>query len=434
MRKTLAFGLGLIACRPTPVEPRVAGSVDVGPGDLEPRGARDAQRAQYVVVTGGTPLFERPGDTNPRGWLGSSEHIGGWAMHRLATEGDFVAVSAELAPSHEHCARTVEGLSGLDTTLWVRANTLARVIVREVELRGEDCESLVVRPGVVVTALCQDDGVPRYRIGSCPNAWCVYEIPNNALGNAYVPGPSPATNEGADLGTQVPMPCVDETDASGRRKPHVAQTPGGGLSLTSPDHDHDAEQLPPCHGIDGAKRCAIVPRLGVDHVRYEVAEGTAITWRDGTPAGVAERPHRFRPVPHELEERLCWAAVEGRTPEEDLQLCAPASALRRVEEAHAVVLQAKRDGRRDFPRFYRGATRCYRRALDTAPDLSGRVRAKYRVADGKATLLLMNPRRSDGEEAFARCLAAEVERDREDLYELEITVDLHGPVTHGAGG
>jgi hypothetical protein len=391
---------------------------------------------RIVVVAGGTPLYSAPGDDVPRGWLGSADDIGGWAMREVGREGDRIAVRAEL-PAGESCARSVDGLVGLGMTVWIPSARLLTVVTREVTLEAEGCTTIVARPGAVVTPLCERDGVVHYRVGNCPNADCAYAVPTDALGDDVRPRHGAATSapRGDDSEDAIPMACLEQIDDSGAKRP-LTTSRGGflrGLPAIGISRYADAPEpgrLPSCDQLSNeALSCDVRPRLGFDHVAYEIREGAPITWRDGTPATKASEPHRFRAVPREVEGRLCWGAVEGADAAQDLELCTVPDAVHRVQDAHAVVLQTKRDGRRGRAWIDRPATDCYLGALETASDLRGRVRARYRVADGRATLDTVTGERQPGDEAFATCLAAHVAGHDDDPHVLEVVVDLFEPVS-----
>ena len=426
VKGSIAIATLLLGCGPARSEQPITAPTRLG-------GLETAQpKNRYVVVTSGTPLFAKPGDATPRGQLGSADEVGGWTMRQVDAVDGFVAVQPDLEDGVEHCAFAVDGLSGLGATMWVREDRLATVLVREVELVAEDCEPLVARPGVMVTPLCEEDGVRRWRIGSCPNASCVYEVPADAIGRAYEASPRPATKAVEEKA--VAMPCVDAVDESGERHPHWIGTSFRGLPTTelSPGSRAPAPgRLPACDLSMTAMFCGGDPRLGFDHVQYEVAAGTAITWRDGGPVGPTEGARRFRAVPRSVDDRLCWGAVEGEDADDDLELCADADAVRRIEDAHAVVLQLRRGPDTAFTHSDEQATACYRDALATTPDLKGRVRAQYRVANETATVQTVDP---PGAQAFARCLGAHLAADREGAYALEVVLDLFAPITVASSG
>ncbi|MBX7079028.1 MAG: hypothetical protein K1X88_07575 [Nannocystaceae bacterium] len=388
--------------------------------------------ARHVVVRGGTPVFDTQDATSPRGWLGADDRIGGWTLRVVDDDGARLRLSADLDASFEPCAAGVDGLRGLGLELYVPKTALATVITREVTLTADDCETIVARPGVVVTALCEAGGAKRYRVGSCPNADCVYEVPDDAIGTDYVASPHAAAGPSGDE-TAFPIACVDAIDAAGTRRPLLRDSTWGRPPATALARGGLAPaqgKLPACELEPTAVFCDERPRLGFDHVQYALRDGAKVTWRDGTPAGVAATSQRFRAVPRGTGDRLCWGAVEGGSSREDLVLCAPADAIQRVEEAHAVVLQARRDGQRIHWFERDDATACYREALSSSPALAGRVHASFRV-EAKATTLARVDR--PGDDAFARCLAARLDArdDARAPHTLELTIELHPAVTAG---
>jgi hypothetical protein len=428
MRRAFAIAVLSIGCGPAgtaaPIEPPMDTSrVEV-----------DAEPEPHVVIVGGTPLFDARDAARPRGWLGKDDDIGGWTMRLVDDAGDRLHVRAELDPAFDHCARDLDGASGLGIELFVPRSALATVITREVTLTAEDCDAIVVRPGVMVTALCEQDGVKRYRVGSCPNASCLYAVPEDAIGHTYVAGhrSSAAASSDPDV---VAMPCIDGVEASGARRPYGVTEEFGGIpaiGLSPYGRQSDSGELPACELSTSALSCDIRPRLGFDHVEYELDEDTKVAWRDGTPAGIAARAHRFRAVPHDDGDRVCWGAVEGESSDEDLMLCAPADAVHRVEEPHAVVLQAQRNGERTRWFDEKHATACYGEALAKSPGLAGRVHASFRVGkDGTTLERVTRP----GDEAFARCLARRLAQDERAPHALELTIELYpGSPTTRAGG
>jgi hypothetical protein len=426
VRGSIAIALLMLGCHPAKSELSVTAPTRLG-------GLESAQpKNRYVVVANGTPLFEKPGEDTPRGHLGSADEIGGWTMRQVDARDGFVAVQADIEDGVEHCAFTADGLTGLGITMWVPAHRLATVLVREVELEAEDCERLVARPGVMVTTLCEEDGGRRWRIGSCPNARCVYEVPADAIGHGYEASPRATTNVADEEG--VPMPCVDGIDESGTRRPLTRDRSMGGLPATGLSRygkDPEPGRLPACELSMTALFCGGEPRLGFDHVRYEVAAGTAITWRDGRPVGTTEAARELRAVPREVGERVCWGALEGDGADDDLELCADADAVRRIEDAHAVVLQL-RQGDHTRPAWRdEEATACYRDALATTPDLKGRVRAKYRIANGTATLQSVD---RPAAEAFARCVGTHFADERDEAYVLELVLEAFPAITDASSG
>jgi hypothetical protein len=418
----LASGCGPTATTAVAVEP---------PTDTK-RADDVAQRERHVVVMGGAPIFDVQDAERPRGTLGEPRNIGGWTMRVVEEVGDRVRVSADLGGSFENCAREVEGLRGLDVEVFVPRSALATIITREVTLTAPECDSIVAHPGVMVTPLCEADGVKRYRVGSCPNAECLYAVPDDAIGTSYSPRPH------GELGTpiddeMVPMPCLERIDAEGRRRAHAVPGAFGGLPATGLSKFGEKAKdggLPACELETTSLSCDIRPRLGFDHVQYELDEGTKVAWRDGSSAGVAKAPHRFRAVPRDDGERACWGAIEGESSSDDVLLCAPADAIRRLEEPHAVILQARRDGDRSFWRDATEATACYREALAKSPALAGRVHATFRAEKGVTSLVRVA---RSGDEAFARCLAAKLDADSETAYSLDVTIELYPAITGSAG-
>ena len=363
-------------------------------------------------------------------------------MQLVGRQGERVAVQAELDPTTETCARTVDGLVGLGMTFWVPRTQLLSVVIQEVTLQAEGCATIVAQPGVVATPLCERDGVPHYRIGNCPTAECAYPVPADALGyeaRARPRAEASATHDEAPEGhweREFPMPCLDRIDEAGGRQPLTrfarGSLPAIGIGRYAQDHPPGA--LPSCNTLGSATlSCDVPPRLGFDHVSYQIREGAPITWRDGTSATTASEALRFRAVPRQVEGRLCWGAVEGESAADDLELCTAPDAVRRVDDAHAVVLQTRRDGKPTRRWFDRPASDCYVEARKTASDLHGRVRARYRVHDGGATLGEVTGERQAGDEAFAACLAPHLASDDGGPYVLDIIVDLFAPLTASAG-
>lgn len=424
MRQAFTIAVLLVGCGPS------AAAAPIEPPTDAPRVDVDSTLQTHVVVGGGAPLFDALDAAHPRGWVGASDDIGGWTMRLVDDAGDRVHVSADLDTSVDHCARDLVGSRGLGIELFVPKSALATVITREVTLTADECDTIVARPGVVVTALCEEDGIKRYRVGSCPNADCVYAVPDDAMGHTYVAEPRGTAATPSDR-EMIPMPCIDRVDASGARRPYEVGSAFGGMPATgiSPyGTQSEGGKLPACELSSTALFCDVRPRLGFDHVEYEIDEGAAISWRDGTPAGLATRAHRFRAVPHDDKNRVCWGAVEGESSGEDLVLCAPADAVHRVEEPHAVVLQARRNGARTHWFGDKKASECYREALATSPTLAGRVHASLRVGkDGATVHRVARP----GDEPFAQCLARRLDDDGRDAHTLELMIELYPAVQSG---
>lgn len=440
------LGLGLlVACGPSPSS-SVAPPPASPPTPAEPV-ASPAPPARYVVVSSGAPLFESADATSPRGVLGTLGDVGGWTARVVDRRPGFVAIQAELDPTREHCAAPLAGLDGLGLTLWVPREHLATVIVQEVELLADECPQLRARPGVMVDALCQEDGSVRYSVGSCPNARCWYDVPKEAMGLEYEPSPLPSPpppdeprDSRYDRFTKfIPMPCIDVVEEDGVTRPHVlhASRFGAGMPAislaSSVTRDLEPGEMPECRMSYTAGQCDQRPKLGFDHVSYVLERGTPLRWSDGTAAGSSRGEHRFRSVPRETEDGLCWSAVEGEARADHLELCAPAGAVSREQQAHVEILQTRSNGKRTGSWHGKDAMTCYAEALGTTPGLQGRVRARYRIEGDAATFEGLEAAAPPGAESFARCLAPHLADPQDEPHTLEVVMDLHPPSPKAAG-
>lgn len=406
MRHILSSLLAVSACGPSSSAPAVVEPQPVGLGRAAPTHTADAE---LVVVRAGADIFATADAPEPEGQLGDRAAVGGWTMRKLSSKGEFVQV-APVEPG-VGCEPTPEGLNGV--TMWVHASSLAWVTWHETPLTSESCASMVAAPGTMVTPLCTADGAQRYRVGGCPSADCVYELPADVIAQSFrpstdtaaeclVPVETPAEESESELRVWAPRPAVP--NRLFRTAPYLPD-----------EEDPSAEGS--CEKVQQGS-CSDLAEPGFEYVTYRVAKDTPLSWRDGSPAGVTTVAVSHRGVPHVHGDRGCWIVSRGEP--DDLWLCASSERITREQEAHAVVLAYAKNGYGYPANHDERATECYREVLGTHAGLAGRIDAT-RTPDGTFDA---SPS-SEAALAFARCFTHEQPSAEETPADFVFTVRLH---------
>ena len=258
------------------------------------------------------------------------------AMEVVGHHGEFLAVRSAL--SDHRCVDAPSGLAAFDVKLWVRPHDLAPVLGVTTEVRGAGQDVATLWPGAPVTA---HGGRHSVDVGGLT---LTVELDPAVVGTSYGPAPLPAIPAGAtalDTGEAVtwngialdeaallgsirgrhPAATVESAAASGRP---VATVWARCAELVGTVDDARAEIARPEPEAGYVSRRSIAQS---ESGTWRVSPGAAVSWRDGTPAGVVVERHAFARRPSKHGDRSCFEVplAEGESAEgSTLTLCVPA--------------------------------------------------------------------------------------------------------------
>ncbi|MEP7121912.1 MAG: hypothetical protein ABJE95_13415 [Byssovorax sp.] len=356
-RALLTTILALVGCGHTPTAPAPVGSGSAAP-EIAPLPTGLNQPS--VLVRAGSYLYTRPPPAGqrarnpafPAGIVQPEAHASRYRL--LHDGGDWIEVESVAATSlrTRHCQTTSDYFKTLAIRVFVARADLASVLTRPFAAAFADGTRVELYAGVPVSGPLPEsapEGQQR-RVVFADGLVFPMAIPDDAVGLVYAEPPEHSTTEP----TTHALASGTEITLDGRES-KLEYVTARALGLDG-EHRHriyaerdvDHDLLVDLEGSCGryrarVARSAVVPAnphpvesfdfdVGVALRTTWIARGTAISWVDGTPAGVA-RENGWRQDPGEpTGTRACFrytfnSGAPPDTPEASLLLCAEQTAL-----------------------------------------------------------------------------------------------------------